>query len=127
MWPLREHLATVNSLQKLYMKFKTKERVSQKKAVTEALLLEMRNFCLENGSKFTAVLLAFREEEKSHYIKFFRNNHINFIDCVHPKTHEMALPGDSIHPNGKMNTLFANCIGEAIGDTITQVGMHGIQ
>ncbi|OAD24136.1 exported protein [Candidatus Thiomargarita nelsonii] len=121
-WPLREKLAIVNFFQKQYMKLKTIGRGSQKRRVTEKLLLEMNSLCKNNSTKFAVVLLSCKNETKSHYIKFLKNNHINYIDCVYPLTPDKRLSWDRWHPNGVMNTLWADCIGEALGDTITQVG-----
>lgn len=119
-WPLRESLATVNFVQDLYIKFKNRNRSLQKKDVTEKLLLEMKKLCQENSAKLVVVLLSFSKEAKSHYEKFLQNNHVNFIDCVYPITPERRL-SDDWHPNGKMNILWANCVGAAIGNMIAQV------
>ncbi|OAD24134.1 exported protein [Candidatus Thiomargarita nelsonii] len=118
-WPLTEKLATVNFFQTLYMKLKTWGRDSQKRRVTEKLLLEMNSLCQKKGTQFAVILLSCNTETKFHYINFLKNNHINYIDCVYPLTSERQVPVDG-HPNRVMNTLWADCIGEALGDTITQ-------
>lgn len=115
-WPLRESVVSVNFFQNLFFRLKTRTRGSQKRKVTEMLLLEMDNLSRQKDVIFTVVLLLFSEEARSHYINFLRNNAVNFLDCVYPITPEMRVPGEG-HTNGIINTLWANCIAEGITDT----------
>jgi hypothetical protein len=75
----------------------------------------MDNLCKNNNSKFTVALLQVDTKTKSHFIKFFREQNINFAECDYPLTGDMVVPGEN-HPNGKMNSLWADCITQAIGN-----------
>jgi len=77
----------------------------------------MNRLSKENGTRFMVTLLSIKKEQKSHYINFLEKNHIEAVDCVYPMTPKMKVKGEG-HPNGKMNTLWANCIAKAIGDSL---------
>ncbi len=55
---------------------KTRKRSSQKRAVTEKLLIEMNNICEANDTKFIVNLLRAPKKMKDHYVKFLRSNDI---------------------------------------------------
>jgi len=113
--PLRKSLATVVLIEKAYMSIKTKHRHSQKRLVTEQVLLEMKRITEQYGATFVPVLLQVDREAKRHYKKFFQTHNFRDIDCVFPLTPELKVPGEG-HPNGKMNSLWAECIASALGD-----------
>lgn len=113
--PFRESLATVVLIEKAYMSIKTKHRHSQKLFVTEQVLLEMKKITEQYGATFVPVLLQVDREAKRHYQNFFQTHNIRDIDCVFPLTSEFKVPGEG-HPNGKMNSLWAACIANALGD-----------
>jgi hypothetical protein len=113
--PLRESLATVSLIEKAYMSIKTKHRHSQKRLVTEQVLLEMKRITEQYGATFVPVLLQADREAKRHYKEFFQTHNIRDIDCVFPLTFELKVSGEG-HPNGKMNSLWAECIASALGD-----------
>lgn len=108
-WLLRESLATVAFLQDVYMQHKDRYKFSRVRKVTEKIILEMNNLCKNNNSKFTVALLQVDDKTKFHFISFFREQNINFVDCDYLLTDDMVVPGEK-HPNGKMNTLWADCI-----------------
>ena len=113
--PFRESLATTALIEKAYMKIKTKKRNFQKRLVTEQVLLEMNRITEQYGATFVLALLQVDHEAKSHYMNFCQTHNIRNIDCVYPITPEMKVVGEG-HPNGKMNSLWAECIGNALGD-----------
>ncbi len=119
-WPLRESLATVTFAQDLFLKWRNRNRAPQKRNVTEKLLVEMNTLCQHNQAKLFVVLLSMGKNAKSHYKTFLQHNHINFLDCVYPMTPERRL-SDDWHPNGTMNSLWANCIGEAMSDVVSKI------
>jgi hypothetical protein len=112
-WPLREQLALFAFLQDVYIKYKDKYKISHSNGVTHKLVMAMNNLCKKNHVKFLIALLEVDDKTKSNYIEFFRNQNINFVDCAYPLTNDMKVPGE-VHPNGKMNTLWADCIAQAI-------------
>lgn len=118
-WSLSKSLATANFFQYHSLVLKSLRRRFQRRLVTEKLLLEMNRLSKENGTIFMVALLHFGDnpKQKSHYINFLEKNHIEAVDCVYPMTPEMKVKGEG-HPNGKMNTLWANCIAKAIGDSL---------
>jgi len=111
--PFRESLATIVLIEKVYMKIKTMNRNSQKRLVTEQILLEMNRITEKYGAKFVMVLLMADQETKSHYMSFCKTHNIRCIDCVYPLTPEMKVVGEG-HPNGRMNSLWAECTANAL-------------
>ena len=100
-------------LEKSYMNLKTAGRLSQKRLLTEQIMLQMKRVSAEYGVTFVTVLLQAGEQTKRHYIKFLGDNDIQAVDCAHDITEEMKVPGEG-HPNGRMNTLWAGCISNAL-------------
>ena len=119
-WPLSDYLASINLLQKQYARMRTSRRTLQKRIVTEKLLLEMQNLCKKNNAQFIVAILNMGEI-KPQYINFFKDHNIRCIDCAYPLTEDFQIPCDG-HPNAKMNSLWAHCIGEAISRNISQLG-----
>jgi hypothetical protein len=114
-WPLREHLTIVSLAEKAFMKLKTNRRKSQKSMVTEQLLIEMQGLCNKYGISFIVAMLSFNEQEKDHYLKFLLDNNIMVADCVRQITPELRIKGE-IHPNGKLNSIWAECIADFINN-----------
>jgi hypothetical protein len=110
-WPFRESSALVKVLESAYMKLKTIQRCSQKRLATEQILLEMNKVSQAYGANFGVVLLRMDDSTKDHYVNFFRRNNLEVFDCAYKigDTEEMKVPGEG-HPNGKMNSLWAECI-----------------
>ena len=113
--PFRESLAMIALIERVYMRIKTKKRYSQKRAVTEQILLEMNRITEKFSAKFILVMLSASDETKSHYMNFSQAHNIRYINCVYPSTPEMRVAGEG-HPNGKMNSLWAACIANELGD-----------
>ena len=101
-------MATVSFLQKMYMRPKNVRRRTQRRPVTEKLLLEMKSLCDAQRTHFIVAML-----QSEHYIEFCREIEIDFVDCAFPLTSEMKVRGVG-HPNGKMHTLWADCIAKKI-------------
>lgn len=111
--PFRESLAIVASIENAYMWMKTRNRLLNKRLVTERILLQMDRVSVANGATFFVVFLEADDRTKNRYMNFLGENGIPFMDCVYEQTNEMRVPGDW-HPNGKMNTLWAECISTAL-------------
>jgi hypothetical protein len=112
-WPLRESLATVAFLEKTYAELTSEARLSQREQVTRRILLAMRDRCREKGCRFVVALLCAGPDTVSKYVQFLGANRIYVVPCVFPVTEEMKVPGEG-HPNGRMNTLWADRIAGAI-------------
>jgi hypothetical protein len=112
-WPGRQHLATVAFLEQEYVTFTGRSRERQRRAVTERLLLEMNRLVRRNGARFCVALLHFSRAAKVHYMKFLTSHGVDFVDCAYPMTPAMRVKGE-YHPNGKMNTRFAECLAAKI-------------
>ena len=110
-WPFRESFASVKVLESAYMKIKTMQRCLQRRLTTEQILLQMNRVSEAYDATFIAVLLRVGNGMKEHYINFLRGKKIQVFDCVDniSDTDEMKVPGEG-HPNGAMNTLWAECI-----------------
>ena len=113
--PFRESLATIALIERAYMKIKTKNRNYKKRLVTEQVLLEMNRITEQYGARFVLALLVVDHEVKSHYMSFCQTHNIRYMDCAYPLTPEMKVVGEG-HPNGRMNSLWAECIANALGE-----------
>jgi hypothetical protein len=111
--PFRESLATIALLERAYMKLTTRNRFSQRRSVTQSLISEMNTASEKFGATLLVVLLRSDDDIKNHYIHFLEQNDIRYVDCVYPLTNEMKVPGEG-HPNGKMNTLWTECIVDSL-------------
>jgi hypothetical protein len=109
--PLRESSALIALVEDAYMKIKTWGRMSEKRAVTEQMLLQMNNVSMHAGARLIVVLLVV--ENRQSYVDFLGKNGIKYVDCDVAFTDAMKVPGEG-HPNGRMNTLWADCIAQAL-------------
>jgi hypothetical protein len=112
--PLSGQLAAVARLEIAIARLATLSRNAQKRGVTEKLILEMRDLCRSNGAEFAVAILLANGEKKAHYIRFYRTNQIDFVDCARGLAPEFQVPGEG-HPNGKLNSLWAASLDLALG------------
>jgi hypothetical protein len=118
--PFRESLAIIELIERGYMKIKTRRRFNQRRAVTEAILLQMDKVSKRYGATLFVVLLRSKNKTKSHYMGFLKQNKIQFIDCVFPRTKDLIVPGE-VHSNGKMHTLWAQGISSVLDDQLEKI------
>ncbi|MHB8846162.1 MAG: hypothetical protein ACYC7L_15630 [Nitrospirota bacterium] len=110
--PFRENMAIVALLEKALGKFEARGRDAQGREATQQLILEMKAVSARNGAEFVLALLDYSEAAKAGYMEFARKNTIRVADCEIPEyVDDLAVPGEG-HPNGKANTLWAQCISE---------------
>ena len=121
--PLHERSATIAGIERLYMWIAAYRRREQRKLVTESLLMEMNKLCEKYGARFVTVILHAEDDISSYYKSRLEKSHIEFIDCNYPLTEEMRVPGEG-HPNGRMNSLWAQCIQRGLGDRIAVHESH---
>ena len=113
--PLRELSVAIRLIEKRIMKSKPRGRYSMRKKATENLLLEMDRLCKTYGAEFIVVMIE-GDQTKPLYLTFLQDNHIKTIDCVYEVTPNMKVPGES-HPNGIMNSLWAECMANELPKT----------
>lgn len=108
-WPLQGWLSTVSFLERAYAEWIAGPRVAQKRAVTERVLLEMRDLCARHGIPFAVVFLQGSLPVVRQYARFLHQNGIPFADCVVPIPPALRVPGEG-HPNGAVNARWASCV-----------------
>jgi hypothetical protein len=119
--PYSDSFSIIALIEKVYMKVATRNRAPQKRKVTEQLLLDMNTTTSQHGAKFVVVLLELSDEAKLHYKNYLTANMIEYIDCAFPLTPDMEVAGEG-HPNGEMNTRWAECISSNLGN---DAGLQG--
>jgi hypothetical protein len=112
--PFHENSATVAYIENLYMRMTAHGRGEYKRAVTEAILVEINRLCAKYNAKFIVTILNAEDDTRAHYKAFLERSRIPLIDCNYPLTEQMRVPGEG-HPNGHMNSLWAECIQEKLG------------
>ena len=83
---------------------------------------------MEYNAMFVTVLLSADKNTKEHYTKFLMENDIQVIDCGYDMTRDMEVPGEG-HPNGKMNSLWAQCISDRLNSLFekSKLSDHNLQ
>jgi hypothetical protein len=114
-WPGTASSALLAFLQGRYETFRTRHRQQQARAVTEKLLREMAALVESRGATFLVVILHAGGVNRRAYRDLLSAAKIEFVDCVDPRygSPEMVVRGE-VHPNGKMNTVWADCIEPAL-------------
>ena len=107
--PFNETLAAVAFVEGIYMYVKTFRRNTQRRLVTESLMLEMDRVSKSHGARFAVVLLTASDQ----YLNFLQTNNISVINCAYSLTSDKKVPGEG-HPNGILNTLWYECIANAL-------------
>jgi hypothetical protein len=113
-WPLRESSATITFLEHGYARLAARRRSSQREAVTEQLLLEMKRACAAKGTDFFVVFLFMNAPNRARYSALLRSHEVPFADCAQPLPPAFRVPGEG-HPNERLNAVWAECIAKAIG------------
>ena len=124
LWPLRERSAAIAFLQHGYARLAAQHRTSQRAAVTEQLLLEMRSASEASGTDFVVVFLFMNAQNKARYSELLRNHGVAFADCARPLLPVFQVPADG-HPNEKLNAVWAHCIAEAISGRLERLDSKG--
>jgi hypothetical protein len=110
-FPLRQYSALIALLENTWISTRwgkhDDEPISQ---ITVALVSEMQELSNEHNADFLVVLLSFNRRDAHTYTKALIRNEVNVLNCSYPLTRDMIVIGDG-HPNGKMNTKWARCIG----------------
>ena len=112
--PFRGSSATIALVEELYMTARTGGRRTQKRAVTERILLEMASVSRRFGSEFIVALLDYNRDAIKRWARFLTARRVRYADCGFPYA-GMRVIGEG-HPNGELNTRWADCIAEELLD-----------
>ena len=111
--PFREHLALAALGEKALARIKASGRARQGRIVTQQLMLEMSKVSAAHGADFAVALFDYSDEAKASYMDFFKINGVRAVDCYVPRREDLVVPGEG-HPNGKLNSLWAECIADYV-------------
>jgi hypothetical protein len=113
-WPLGQRLVLVSITQRAVARIRSAGRMRQRREVTEALLLEMRDVTRAHGAELVVAMLVCGEEGRRHYETFLNGAGVTVADCAIPSIPEsMRVKGEG-HPNADLAARWAACIGDAI-------------
>ena len=113
-WPGDDRSSLINLVKDAYAMYRFRGRAPQARPVTFRLIAEMRDLCASREVPFLFVFLA-NGDWRDEYVRFLETEEIFHVDCSSPFFDLAAsrVPGEG-HPNGKMNSLWANCLAEAV-------------
>lgn len=111
--PYDTRLALFNILERAYAKFNAviSGTRAMQRPVTMALIQEMSQTVAHVGASFAVVVLQAAESTANEYVLFGEKAGIRVVDCNYTKPGAAyTVEGEGIHPNDKLNTLYAKCI-----------------
>jgi hypothetical protein len=113
--PFRGSSAMIAFIEDVYMSAKL-GAPGEKRAwkVVRKLVLEMAATSQRYGARFAFVNLQPARPPMGGLVKFLAANRIEYVDCGFP-FEGMTVAGEG-HPNGEMNTLWLECIVDALGE-----------
>jgi hypothetical protein len=114
-WPLADRSVVIRMAGDAYMHLVTWGRGQEGPEVTKRLIAAMRDVAERHGTRFVVAFLLAQEGRKEEYVSFFRERHIEYLDCVEPLAEDNRIPGEG-HPNAKLNSVWAQCISEKLAD-----------
>ena len=110
MLPLREKLALVAVLEKIYMKQITKNRKKQQHQVFHKSIYEMKKVADTMNSKFVVVNIDLNKSESDKKLTdYLKNKDISYVDCRVPNFQKFKIKGD-YHPNKLGHNFYSECI-----------------
>jgi hypothetical protein len=112
-WPLRAHLASVYFVEQWFVQRAAARRFEQAWPVMERIVVEMDAAARRRGARFAFVALMSRPRPVARMAKLCGDRGIPFVDCNRSMRLDWVVVGEG-HPNGAMNTEWANCIGDAL-------------
>ncbi|BBM87405.1 SGNH/GDSL hydrolase family protein [Candidatus Uabimicrobium amorphum] len=117
-WPFSHYSSFISMVNRKYVYIKTMSRRHQRK-ITKELLSLMNKYCDRSNIILLIAILKANDDMKKQYISFFKKNDIYYVDCVFPFTADMVVKGDG-HPNGKLNTLWAQKLSRALQEFVNK-------
>jgi hypothetical protein len=115
-WPLADHSVLTRMAGDAYMHLLTWGRGEHGTEATKRLIAEMNALARRRATRFAVAFLLAEDGKKEAYTTFFAEHRIPYIDCVEPLTEDNRIP-DEGHPNGKINSVWAQCISEKLLDS----------
>jgi hypothetical protein len=113
-WPMGERLAVVATAQRAWARVTSAPRMRSRRAVTEGLLLEMRDVTHRHGAVLVVVLLACDEETRAHYEAFLGGAGIAVADCSVTSIPASRRVRGEGHPGPEQAASWAACVADAI-------------
>lgn len=114
-WPLAGQLRVVEFVQHRIGGLRERwglGRLSQERAVSERILLDMDAFARSWDAHFAVALLSAKRPKLRHYRDFLEQHGVPVVDCnSFPLRRAQIVIGEG-HPNGRMNTVWASCVGD---------------
>jgi hypothetical protein len=123
LWPLRDSLASVYLLEQSYVRARGARRAEHTWGVAEQVALEMDRTAREHGARFAFVFLNSKPYPQMRYTKFLSAHSIPAIDCNRPFRLKWIVVNEG-HPNGLMNTEWADCLAEALPALLPEAAQH---
>lgn len=110
-FPLREYSALIALLENTWISTRWRKHNDEPMGpIIAALVSEMKKLSDRHNADFLVVLLSVNKKAAAKYMKRLSRNGIRALNCSFPLTKGMIVTGDG-HPNGRMNTRWARCIG----------------
>lgn len=113
-WFFDQYSAFINGIKQVTYVLLRGKRIHQKERVTKELLKIMNQECIKNNTRLSVILLSSAEEFKKTFSDFFKEEKINFSDCIPRSVNDdMFVLGEG-HPNGKLNDMWSQCIQQSV-------------
>lgn len=112
-WALSQKLRTVAMAEEYYEMGEAWKRVHQKRAVTQALLVQMDHLAQVANAKFTVIVFDLYPQDRQVYRQFLQSRKIAFIDCDHSQLNDKSLRQSDGHPTAKLDELISEWIDPA--------------
>lgn len=114
-WFFDDELASVAFLEARLVDWRDGERAREARAVTEKLLVELRDGSSRRGAPLLVAILEARPETRRHYRAFLSAHGIASVDCASARSLDPAflVPGYG-HPGREIHAEWAACIGDAL-------------
>jgi len=110
-FPFREYSALIALLENTWISTRWRKHNDEPVGpIMATLVSEMKILSDRHGADFLVVLLSVNKKAVPNYMERFSQNGIKALNCSFPLTRDMIVIGDG-HPNGRMNTRWARCIG----------------
>lgn len=113
-WPLRETIVLPSFIGDRWLIWSRRREGDRRRAVTQALLRELRDVCRDRGIRFVVALLDVPRPGGGWEPRFLAAEGIETANCHMSLGNGLAVPRDG-HPNGKGHARFAQCLAEALG------------
>ena len=116
-WYLKDNLAMVQLAEKSYIDMVAKGRNKDERKIFLKLLAEIETLGNENDAKVVVLFLKIGDKARPVFSQELAEANIAYAECMDERNYafekEYTVIGEG-HPNGRMNTIWANCISDYI-------------